>query len=302
MRVQKVRAELGKLHVGRRVLLPRERIRGARPRIGKAVGRVAEDGHHGAERSLIGLAVGGDGVEGIEEDAVSATDRGLAVAEDVPSEAQARPEVAPGHRHRTLRYVVTGVDHAARRVRIAPGLLPRMPGRDAIHFVGEREERLPACADIQRQPAIHLKRVLHEEAQAMEARIFIFADALRQRVELTDQEVGKTVTRKWRGAIKVPCAVGAEVIDDVVAAPAVFAAEGQAMFAHGPAQRIEKLKLAARKAIRIAGVNPEEAGNVDVPLDDRIVEVFNAEVSEATRRCHRHKVAVGAIDTEQRLV
>ena len=302
-RVQKLRRELRKHRRRRRVLRGREGVRRPRPRVREAVAVRSEHRHHRAKRRLVGLRVRRNAVERIKEDPVGAPHRRLAVPEHVPRKTHARTQVPPRRRRRPLRHIrVARVDHPRRRVHIPPRTLGRPPHRNLVQRVREREERLPPRPHVHRQPPRNLPGILHKQSQTLEPRLFVLANALCQAVERTNHEIRERIGGKRRRAVERPLPVGPEVVDDVVASPSVLAAKRQAMLALGPAHRVQILKLPPRKRVRIARVNPEVTGNVDIPLDNRVVVVTQPQARQALVRLRRHKLAVRAVHAEQRLI
>src|SRR5262245_58923955 len=104
--------------------------------------------------------------------------------------------------------------------------------------VGVWREWIPPQPKVERQFLIDAQVVLNEQTKVLEARVLIFADALREAGELTEEVVGERVAGEGRAVFPSELAVGAEVVHDVALAVAVIAAERQLMTPHGPTRRI----------------------------------------------------------------
>src|SRR5262249_55795213 len=182
---------------------------------------------HGSERGLVGLAVPGNGVGLIEENAVAAANRGLSVSENIPGEADARREVAPGGGESAVGDTgVARIHHAERRVGVTRRSLAGVPGGDTAVEVSVRGERLPADAQIDREARAELPGVMGEQGAAAESRVAVFAGALGDVAELADQEIAEGVRCKRGGtAIEGEAAVGAEIVGHVIDAATVLATQ-----------------------------------------------------------------------------
>ena len=154
---------------------------------------------------------------------------------------------------------IADIKDAQRRIGVALGLLSGAPDRQFAVVVGEREEGLPAYARVDGEPPRELDRILEEHTEVGDVGVLIFAHALRQRVVAANHEVGQPVVGEQRCPAKRPLSVRPEIIDGIVVAAAVVAAESNLVLAVRPAHRVYELTLAPREIVGIRRIDAEIA-------------------------------------------
>src|SRR5262249_36613225 len=206
------------------------------------------------------------------------------VGDRCKSYTEARPEVHTGVDKTDVRKpFVTRIEHATGRIDVNARLIAGAKPRQVSIHVSVRRERIPAQPHVERQSRIDAQIVLSEQSQVMEARVLVFADALCEGGELSEEEIGQRVSGETRAIGPSELAVGAEVVHDVALTATVITTERNVMAFEGQARRIGDLIFVAQEGVGVAGIEREVSIDGQVVLRGIVVVVPRAERDQAGR-------------------
>ena len=184
----------------------------------------------------------------VVERAAAAAKARLAVAGDVPREADARAEVVRRRVGAVLGNARIAAERfASRRLRESGGMhvVPVVVERehfDAADLLVPWRRRLQPRAEVQRQPRRESEIVLDEQRSVVHHVILVLARALVEAADDAEEEIGERVAGAARGAAgELKVAGAAELIPDLDGVALQLAAELQVVLALRPRHPVVEL-------------------------------------------------------------
>src|SRR6185436_4430104 len=144
----------------------------------------------------------------IVERTAAAPETRLAVAGDVPREADARSEVVGRRVGAVLRHARIATERFTtrrsgedRRVHVVL-IVSHREHFDATVLLVPGRCRLEPGAKVQRQPVVDAEVVLHEQRSIVRQIVLVLAGALVEAADLAEQEIGKRIAGAGRSAAR----------------------------------------------------------------------------------------------------